>query len=320
MTTKAIRSKTLLAAVTLALSASGHATVIAPDSGNGELMLVIRDIFFGAFGYNLDLGVRMDNFDWNTSRSWSLNLPTGAMPTYTPFPGAPGVPYNVATDYGPTLTTSDLADIQADTETINGAQFNKDLTGQMPINRSDLRFTITAFDTTSDGGGGFSGYRALISDLEGSTAPTAVNNDFASVSAINNYVNVNSGDGNGNSVNERGTHETLTHGSDFALNDGDPNGTQFANTPAGFSNNFANLGWTAAPAGVDENIVMYLMSATGGSVSTPAVVVQQPGYFRLDLDNGTLNYFTAVPVPAALWLFGTALVGLGSVARRNRVS
>lgn len=320
MRTKATTPRTLLAAATLALSASGHAAVIAPNSGNGELVLVIRDIFFLEFGYNLDLGVRMDNFDWNTSQSWSLNLPSSAMPTYTPFPGAPGNPYNVATDYGPTLTTSDLADIQTDIETINGAQFGLDLTGLMPLKRSELRFTIGAFDSTLDGSGGFSGTRALISDRQGSAAPAAVNNDLSSVSTLNNYINANSADGNGNTVNERGTHATSAHGSDFVLNDGDPNGTQFANTPAGFNNNFANLGWVAEMAGVDENVVMYLMSATNGAVNAPVVVVQQSGYFRLDLDNGTLNYITAVPVPAALWLFGTALVGLGSIARRNRAS
>jgi hypothetical protein len=50
--------------------------------------------------------------------------------------------------------------------------------------------------------------------------------------------------------------------------------------------------------------------------------VKAVGQFSLDLQSGTLNYAAAtapaVPVPAAAWLMGSALVGLGSIARRRR--
>ena len=39
-------------------------------------------------------------------------------------------------------------------------------------------------------------------------------------------------------------------------------------------------------------------------------------------DNGTINYLTltAIPVPPALWLFGSGLLGLAGVARRRRAA
>ncbi|MAR90202.1 MAG: hypothetical protein CML06_04885 [Pseudomonadales bacterium] len=43
--------------------------------------------------------------------------------------------------------------------------------------------------------------------------------------------------------------------------------------------------------------------------------VKSPGYWTVDLEVGTLSY---VPVPAAVWLFASGVLGLAGVARRRR--
>lgn len=46
-------------------------------------------------------------------------------------------------------------------------------------------------------------------------------------------------------------------------------------------------------------------------------VVMAPGSSSLNLAGSSIN-FTAVPVPAAAWLFGSGLIGLVAVARRRK--
>ena len=52
--------------------------------------------------------------------------------------------------------------------------------------------------------------------------------------------------------------------------------------------------------------------------------VKAVGQWSINLATGSLNYAAAaaptVPVPAAAWLMGSALVGLGSIARRRRAA
>ncbi len=50
--------------------------------------------------------------------------------------------------------------------------------------------------------------------------------------------------------------------------------------------------------------------------------VKAVGTWSINLATGTLNYAAApaVPVPGAAWLMGSALVGLGSIARRRRAA
>lgn len=50
--------------------------------------------------------------------------------------------------------------------------------------------------------------------------------------------------------------------------------------------------------------------------------VKAVGQWSINMATGTLNYATTptVPVPGAAWLMGSALVGLGSIARRRRAA
>lgn len=75
-----------------------------------------------------------------------------------------------------------------------------------------------------------------------------------------------------------------------------------------------------ATAGLDGDTIEML--ALTAIVNDPTVftydnVIESLGYWTFDSVAGTLTY-SAVPVPAAAWLFGSALMGLAGVARRRK--
>lgn len=75
----------------------------------------------------------------------------------------------------------------------------------------------------------------------------------------------------------------------------------------GFNSNLG--GWAAGGVALDGNA--YLTVSTGGFSFEQYTM---DTYWTLSSD-GQLSY---VPVPAAVWLFGSALIGLAGVARRRR--
>jgi hypothetical protein len=121
----------------------------------------------------------------------------------------------------------------------------------------------------------------------------------------------------------------------------------FVNTPAGFE--MMNSNSAAGLASVDGNGIMQfvgsdLLGFVGGQETIASVVAHEIGHNlglfhtgnRIDnlmSPNGTGNTLTAVqintvldsrlatvsavPVPAAVWLFGSSLIGLASVSRRK---
>ena len=61
-----------------------------------------------------------------------------------------------------------------------------------------------------------------------------------------------------------------------------------------------------------EGVTYVIRMSNEGSGNIPGVLGEGPDY--------TLNVFTPVPVPAAVWLFGTAMIGLFGLRRKSRMA
>jgi hypothetical protein len=94
-------------------------------------------------------------------------------------------------------------------------------------------------------------------------------------------------------------------------------------------------GTNAVPSGLDDDVSMaqgwdFALAAGETAEVTFVLASVQPSGFYLshtDPDSNTTFYFSSsvdispsgvVPIPGAVWLFGTALVGLGALGRRRR--
>ena len=77
--------------------------------------------------------------------------------------------------------------------------------------------------------------------------------------------------------------------------------------------------------GINDKLAFYEFNSPDLAVSgTGGPDVKAVGQWSINLATGSLTYAAAaaptVPVPAAAWLMGSALVGLGSIARRRRAA
>lgn len=105
-------------------------------------------------------------------------------------------------------------------------------------------------------------------------------------------------------------HETLVSGSLYSYYIDLPTKVALDSTKLNvisFVNNYSSLpfGWAS--------------SSTGNSTSMDwvvgrAILLNRPGYFAFTLSDTTVS---AVPVPSAVWLFGSVLAGLGIIGKRR---
>lgn len=117
-----------------------------------------------------------------------------------------------------------------------------------------------------------------------------------------------------------GNRSALTNmDSDFSGLNFDGCGTSCATTRVGALQWGNNWGVLATNTGGAVNDVMNFFQVVSGSKATqPVAVTQYGGTFSFN-SAGFLSYnatAAAVPVPAAIWLFGSALVGMVGVTRR----
>jgi hypothetical protein len=102
--------------------------------------------------------------------------------------------------------------------------------------------------------------------------------------------------------------------------------TQAANADSGYFGEeqddwFGNASFLATGS-LDEALAFYHVTNTGalfGGATDPVQVTRQEGLWTLAA-NGELRYEVGavVPVPAAVWLLGSAMIGLVGVSRRRQ--
>jgi len=157
----------------------------------------------------------------------------------------------------------------------------------------------TVFEDTRWGiiGGESSGVSNMAITLSGTlnaaTNNTAINNALGTTNSLGNNTTSISRLSNADSY----TTSASEFGSAFSANSGRAAGSAFR---ASFS-----------ATKIGELATMYLYTGAAGVATGTRVAYSFP--FRLETD-GTLNY---VPVPAAVWLLGSALAGVAGVARRR---
>lgn len=175
-------------------------------------------------------------------------------------------------------------------------------------NSGDIRWNVAAVNNFNSGFTNVATYGYM-----------TTSNDPASLIKSTTDVNLSSID---NAIaNGKGFAQSVNVNFNPALND-----TTSAASPAGsyaggptWNNNFGGVVGYANDAGLGQSLAFYQVGFN--SDFSESVVNQLAGLFQLG-SNGTLTYTVAggapVPVPPALWLLGSALVGLVSVARRKR--
>ena len=88
--------------------------------------------------------------------------------------------------------------------------------------------------------------------------------------------------------------------------------------------------WQIVSAAVQTKLAFASLDsgANPGAIENVALVANETYVVRMSNEGGTiglnadytLNVFTPVPVPAAVWLFGTAMIGLFGLRRKSRMA
>jgi hypothetical protein len=292
---KMFNLKTLAVAVALAATVSqANATMVNAQGtlsdGNSSVILYAYSSSLGR-SYSRDLGFLLNDFLYNGS----------VAPTAGSYPFSSTLNSDIPIGAGNVTDLSYSLGFGPDTQMISWL-------GNGTTLASDVIWGIAAVDGIGTG----AAYRALTTVQAGASNAGTTNNNINTFELkFDTFVGAH---------NQLGTHPTGLNGS--AGSDG--SNPLSADAASGFGLNWGGSTSFFAAGGVGESMEFFFMAGNGTLPNAAATAVRYgnaQGFSTWTLNsNGSLVYAapSAVPVPAAVWLFGSGLLGLVGISRRKK--
>lgn len=217
-----------------------------------------------------------------------------------------------ALDLGITMSAFQPGSVGATTGFVKGPDANMTTFLAGVSDPTQLQWDVIALDSTGSAAGNQNYFTTTLSPI--SDLQTLFNGQLTSFSAVNNYISAL----NTYNIPVNGSASNTAANVSYLVSS--------ANGAAYFDGGFKSIDWSTnanfdSTAGLGQSLSFFKLSNSTNSSVDPISVTEFTGASFLLSSNGTLSYgVSAVPVPAAVWLFGSGLVGMIGVARRKTVS